>query len=311
MRRALLTIVLVACGPVLAPQDDGTTGHATTSTSALTTATTQTTATGSSAGTAIPTDEATSIEPTSNEVDATDVDDESSAGHGFILEDVQGGGSVECDVWAQDCAVGNKCMPWANDGGDAWNATRCSPIDPTPAGIGDPCVVEDSGVSGFDDCGISAMCWDVDPVTLEGTCVQFCDGSEANPLCPEGLTCRIAFEGTLALCLPPCDPLLPMCAEDEACMYFGTHYGAGFACLPTPPFVPAAYGEACDHYLQLCASGLACVLPEHVPSCADIRCCTTVGELSQMPVCPDAMQTCIPFDETMPDAGLCYCGVSP
>ncbi len=40
-------------------------------------------------------------------------------------------------IWAQDCPEGEKCMPWANDGGGSWNATRCSPLDPNPSAVGD------------------------------------------------------------------------------------------------------------------------------------------------------------------------------
>jgi hypothetical protein len=200
-------------------------------------------------------------------------------------------------------------MPWASDGGDAWNSTRCSPIDPDPAGIGDPCVVEDSGTSGFDNCDVSAMCWGVDPVTLEGTCVEFCSGSEANPQCPEGLACVVAFGGVVIPCLPACDPLAPACAPDEVCSQALGHYDNQdpFVCLPIPPFVPRPYGMPCSE-LSICDAGLVCVDAPHVPGCADNNCCTLIGDLAAPPVCPDITQSCIPFEpDTM--EGLCYCGL--
>ena len=36
---------------------------------------------------------------------------------------------TDCDIWAQNCPRGEKCMPWANDDGYGWSATRCTPID--------------------------------------------------------------------------------------------------------------------------------------------------------------------------------------
>ena len=72
-----------------------------------------------------------------------------------FIQDPDGGGvNIECDIWAQDCPDGEKCMPWANDGGNSWNATRCSPLDPNPGQPGDACTVEGCGVSGIDNCDI-------------------------------------------------------------------------------------------------------------------------------------------------------------
>jgi hypothetical protein len=92
-------------------------------------------------------------------------------------------------------------MPWADDGGTEWNATKCSALDPDSKAPGEPCTAEGSGVSGVDDCEEGSMCWDVDPDTLQGFCVAFCIGTEANPSCadPE-LVCTIL--DFLPLCLP-------------------------------------------------------------------------------------------------------------
>ena len=49
----------------------------------------------------------------------------------FILPDDGGTGVFECDLWGQDCPDGEKCMPWASNGG-TWNATRCSPVVDSP-----------------------------------------------------------------------------------------------------------------------------------------------------------------------------------
>lgn len=83
---------------------------------------------------------------------------EDGAGTGglFLSEPDGGGTGFECDVFAQDCPPGEKCVPWANDGGGVWNATRCSPVDDDPAAPGEPCTVEGGPTSGIDDCDAQA-----------------------------------------------------------------------------------------------------------------------------------------------------------
>jgi len=203
---------------------------------------------------------------------------------GFIQDPDGGGVNIECDVWAQDCAEGEKCMPWANDGGSSWNATRCSPLDPNPAQIGDPCTVEGSGVSGIDNCDIASMCWDVDPETNMGTCAGFCSGSEANPVCEDPTTsCVIANEGGLSLCLPICDPLLQDCVEGQGCYPIDD----GFACAPDAGGEDGAYGEACA-FINVCDPGMFCANPEAVPNCASEGCCSPFCDMSD----PDAGAAC-------------------
>lgn len=108
-----------------------------------------------------------------------------------------------CDAWAQDCPQGEKCMPWADDGGDVWNATRCTPLEPSPAQNGDECTVVGGVASGVDDCDISSMCWNVDANTGLGVCVAFCGGTQDAPTCEDPATvCMIDGSGALNLCLP-------------------------------------------------------------------------------------------------------------
>jgi hypothetical protein len=204
---------------------------------------------------------------------------------GFIQDPDGGGVSIECDLWSQDCAEGEKCMPWANDGGGAWNAARCSPLDPNPAQVGDECTVEGSGVSGIDNCDVGSMCWDVDPETNLGTCVAFCMGSEANPICEDPATnCVIANEGVLILCLPNCDPLLQDCAEGQACYPIDD----AFACAPDVSGEEGLYGDACQ-FLNVCDPGLFCANAEVVPDCAGAQgCCSPFCDLSD----PDAGANC-------------------
>jgi hypothetical protein len=189
---------------------------------------------------------------------------------GFIYGAPDGGGvNIECDVWAQDCPRGEKCMPWANDGGSSWNATRCSPIEPDPMGVGETCTVEDSGVSGIDDCELGAMCWNVDADTLMGTCVAQCSGTEANPECPADFSCMISNAGTLTLCLPSCDPLAPACAANEICAPVDDQ----FFCLPDFSGDAGVHGDPCE-FITACDPGLFCANSGEVPGCeGSIGCC--------------------------------------
>jgi hypothetical protein len=204
----------------------------------------------------------------------------------FLIQPDGGMGTNECDVWTQDCPAGEKCMPWANNGGSSWNATRCSPIDDNPGQPGDTCTVEGSGVSGVDDCDIASMCWDVDPEVGEGTCVAFCEGSEDSPLCSnpdEG--CSITNDGVLILCLAFCDPLLQDCPEGGACYPEPN----GFFCSPdaSGPEL-GAIGDPCE-YINVCDPGGWCAAAESVPNCVGSSgCCAAYCDLTE----PDPSASC-------------------
>ena len=138
--------------------------------------------------------------------------DEGGLDNGFIDTPDGGAVSFECDLFAQDCPAGEKCMPWANDGGPDLNATRCSPVSPDPGAPGDPCTVEGSAVSGIDDCDIGTMCWDVDR-SGQGTCIAMCTGSADAPLCDGAdAWCYMANDGAISVCLPG-----EVCEADGAC----------------------------------------------------------------------------------------------
>lgn len=198
----------------------------------------------------------------------------------FLVEPDGGGVSFECDLFAQDCPEGEKCMPWANDGGGAWNATRCSPIDPAPGQAGDECTVEGNGVSGIDDCDIGVMCWDVDPKTNIGTCVAMCTGDESNPICEDPDTsCAIANDGAIILCLPNCDPLLQDCADGQACYPIND----AWSCAPDASGETGVYGDPCE-FINVCDPGYVCLDASTVPPgqmCEGAAgCCTAVCDLT-------------------------------
>ncbi len=206
----------------------------------------------------------------------------------------------ECDVWEQDCPDGQKCMPWADDGGSSWNALKCEEVDPNPKQPGDTCTVEGNGVSGVDDCDIGAMCWNVDPQTNMGSCVAMCTGSQADPKCEAGTSCLIANGGVLILCLPACDPLLQDCKAGDTCL--PNTAGDGFACILDASGDMAPAGTPCE-FANACNVGLICAGADAVPGCQGAQgCCApycdlTDGEATTM--CNNAFETpgaeCVAF----------------
>ncbi len=231
---------------------------------------------------------------------------------GFITPiDAGGGIEIECDVWMQDCPEDEKCMPWANDGGSSWNATRCSPVSDSPGQVGDECMVEGSGVSGIDNCDVSSMCYYVDPETNVGTCVGFCEGSPEVPTCDAGFLCSIANNGVLILCRAECDPILQDCQGTAACLpAAGTD---GFVCIIDASGEGGAAGEPCE-FLNSCDPGLFCADAPVVPGCTmSAGCCSDFCDLTEMmpdDACTLMDQMCVPaFEEGMVPPGLEHVGI--
>ncbi len=115
--------------------------------------------------------------------------------------------AIECHMLHQDCGEGERCSPWANDGGEAWNATRCVPSSPDAVGVGEPCQIEGHERTGVDNCGLRSLCIDVatgsEPADLR--CVEICVGVPDDfevPTC-EDSALRCSIDGTRAVCLPP------------------------------------------------------------------------------------------------------------
>jgi hypothetical protein len=232
-----------------------------------------------------------------------DTSDAEDGDNPFIINPDGGGKTIECDLWADDCPPGEKCMPWANDGGHAWNATRCSPLAEDPQQVDEPCTVVDSPVSGVDDCEAHAMCWNVDPDTLMGTCVGFCSGSEANPTCDDPCKfCPITSDGVLILCLRRCDPLAQDCGEGQGCYLLNDEFG----CAPDASAEMGALGEGCE-FVNACDPGLFCANAEAVPDCVGIGCCAAFCDALAADACEGmpAGVECIPLfeDGQRPECG--------
>jgi hypothetical protein len=229
-------------------------------------------------------------------------------GGAFIMPPDVGEGT-ECDIWTQNCADGEKCMPWANDGLGSWNATHCSPLDPAPVGIGEECVVQGSGVSGIDNCDIGQMCWGVDGATNLGHCIELCSCDPSFPVCNTANTlCTVTNDGVLPLCLPACNPLDPTaCADNEGCY----DAGDGFQCAPDASGAQGAPGDACE-FLNVCDPGNFCASSGSVPGCGgSTGCCSPFCTIGDDAACLDG-QSCVPWfeegaapDECLATIGAC------
>ena len=203
---------------------------------------------------------------------------------------------IECDVWAQDCPLGQKCSAYAVGGGTSWNATKCVPVARDPKQPGEPCMVEGSGVSGIDDCDLGALCWDVD-VENVGTCVALCKGAPDAPSCDDPATsCAIVNDGVLNLCLPTCDPLAQDCPmSDNVCI----GHGPGFLCVPDASGEEGQQHDPCE-YTNACDPGLVCIGPSAAVECDanSSGCCEPFCDLTDPDAdanCGGQGQVCVPW----------------
>lgn len=200
------------------------------------------------------------------------------------------GEGAACDPWDPMCAAGLKCAAYASDGGDTWDMTRCTPA--TGKGkAGGGCVVEDSPTSGIDSCEPGAMCWDVVPDKLTGTCYALCTGTPENPVCPPGSSCFQTNEGAVNVCVIDCDPLVATdCTPGHVCV---PDMALNFICLPPGSDLPV--GSPCE-FTNACEPGLMCGSAAALPSqCPDekLGCCLQYCDTGASD-CP-VDQDCEPF----------------
>jgi hypothetical protein len=232
--------------------------------------------TGSNASASITSTTAATASSTSA-IDDSDADTRGVTTVPFLLEPDTPGPMYECDIFEQDCRPGEKCTVWASGGGVLPNASRCVPVVDDPVGTSEPCHVQDTPLSGLDDCELGDYCWEVDPKTLEGVCVAFCVGDVSNPQCEDpSLECTICGDSCLPLCLPMCSPVAQDCPEGSAC-YPNQH---AWYCAPDASGELGGYGDPCE-YVNVCDPGLLCLESSVVPACeGPIGCCTEICDIT-------------------------------
>jgi hypothetical protein len=231
-------------------------------------------------------------------------DDGGNDSAGFIDPTDSGGGDdFECDPWAQDCPVGQKCAPWANDNGNTWNGTHCVDVVPNPGSVGQSCTVFGGAATGEDTCTIGAMCWDVDAETLMGTCIALCSGSPDNASCPGTTICVIVNSGALPLCLPDCDPIAQDCPGGHGCY----PVNEGFVCAPDASGNSGSYGDSCAN-VNACDPSLGCIDGQLVPGCISAGCCSPFCDLNGA-TCPAGTDCLAWFEEGQAPPGFSHVGV--
>lgn len=207
-----------------------------------------------------------------------------------------------CSVWDQDCARGERCNIWANDGGDDWNATRCVELDPTPSQLGDACTVEGSAVSGIDNCDIGLVCLHADQ-SLEGACVEYCLGTANDPSCSDPQTeCVVTNEGALPACLRTCDPLLQACPDGQGC------YGIGVPGedAPTSCLRPGEGVHSLGLLPAACPVGTTDIPDDLRDECMNAMetCCASWCSTDEVDACGAGL-SCLPWGIGDSDLGVC------
>lgn len=294
MRRASLAfVVLTACESAVAlPSEAASTGvDASTSADAETTA-----ASGDVPLPSTSTSTTGTFDPTTTSSSSGAAESDGDDGGCSFLCDPDGGSTwEECNLWDQDCPSGEKCSPWANDGGSAWNAWRCVPVDPNPDGIDESCTTDETGVTGIDSCVLGAICWNVDEETSVGTCVPHCIGSVDAPECADpNRICSFGGDAILTLCLATCDPLdAGACPASEGCYPIN----GGFVCAPDASGDGGGLFEPCE-FINACSSGLLCANADvsgELCRTGVAGCCLPACNVND-PACP-SMTTCTPWYE--------------
>ncbi len=275
-----LVSAMLGCGPALSVSDDEDSSSSSNETEPGAPGSATTPSPGTTSGlppepTTTPPNPSTSTGPSG---DGTDDD-----GSTFSFNPDWGLQTSDCSVWDLECAPGEKCIAWSEDGSDFWNGARCRPIAPDPDSAGDPCLVEDGPFSGLDSCAADTMCWSVDPTTDAGTCAAQCEGTERNPSCTDpSQTCLLGNDGVINICVANCDPNRAGCPIGEAC--YGVWSTKETVCLrpQTPVFID---GEAPQP--AACAPGSVAIDPQLDPACSlDEVCCAPWCDLSA-PGCAD------------------------
>jgi hypothetical protein len=206
----------------------------------------------------------TGVGPTTGPPPATD------DGAGVTTGDDDPGIGSPCTLEWQDCPLHLKCAPHVDDNGvfSGW----CVPRARDPAGLDEPCTMEESPQSGLDDCDLGLVCTGVDE-QLQGTCSQLCDPFDG--VCPEGLACTSSqLQFPYWMCRPTCDPLAPDCPDGEGCYWL-----RDFVCAPDQSRGGGYYFGACDGGDD-CDPGLQCINAFAFEQCSGLsRCCSPLCDL--------------------------------
>jgi len=226
----------------------------------------------------------------------------------------------DCDIWAQNCPEGQKCMPVSLDDVDGNEAAQCRPVVADPDGVGEPCTVLGKSSEGLDTCPEGHFCWRDDWASQLGTCLALCIGSPGDPSCPgPDLVCELDPSGVENLCVRHCDPLAPDCPGDDLCVpdHVGDPEAGHFMCIHDASGDEGQVFDPCTK-INTCDQGLHCGSAFMIPECGgdpEKLCCMPYCDLTVEPdVCPGVGEECFKWHQGVTPPGLeevGLCGVPP
>lgn len=225
---------------------------------------------------------------------AADTEQGTSDSCGFICEFDLPPDNFNCPGTQQldpECPEGFKCTVEGSVGD-----TQCVEVAPDPKGLYEPCTVMGDALSGFDDCGVGMLCWDVNE-RGQGTCIGMCDGdSDSECVCAdpkaEPSWCQ---ECAVGLCFPGCDPVLQDCNDGNGCYPVND----GFLCAPDASEDAGQVNDPCE-FVNVCDPGLACIDSATASAACDPKlsagCCQPFCAFPGA-ACPNPDQECVPWFE--------------
>ncbi len=197
-----------------------------------------------------------------------------------------------------ECPEGHKCTI---DGGT--NMTHCVEIVPEAKGLYEPCTATGDLLSGIDDCGLGMLCWSVNE-RGQGICLGMCDGEDDSDCVCADPAAKPSWcqECLVGVCVPPCDPLLPDCVNDEICV----PHNDTFVCVTDASEEEGQVNDPCE-FVNFCDEGLVCVPPAMASSACPQDaggCCTPFCKFPGG-ACPNPDQACVAwFEPGMAPEGL-------
>jgi hypothetical protein len=303
------SVLLLVLACVDRPLDTSATGSSTTDTTDATTTTPPTSTTAPD-----PTSTSTSTsDPSTGSTTGTTADPVTSTTGTAGTSGTTGAPDGDCDLVAQDCPEGQKCMPVSLDGEYGNEAARCRPLVDAPDDLGERCEVLGASGDGLDTCPEGQFCWRPDLADESGTCLALCGGVPDDPACPAPeFACQPDPTGIARFCVRPCDPLAQDCPDAGVCVTNLNSSDGTFMCLDDASGAGGQLFAACDG-LNTCDPGLHCGSSFMIDECGgdpEGQCCVPWCDLNAMPdPCPGDGMTCFAWSGQpapgLEDVGLC------
>lgn len=224
--------------------------------------------------------------------------DPSSSGPGDGDPETSGGPTFNCDP-SEDmpCPEGQKCTVLFSGGSAIYD---CVPDDGAllPYELCTP-----APTTGQDQCPDNHTCVGPTPDSSTGLCLELCTTDND---CDASL-CVAPPDYEIPVCAAICDPLAPLCPEQQACQRVRQ---SNFVCQYPREIDTGTTADPCDIVGDAgCSEGFVCETGGIIPGCVDPSCCTSLCDLSEPNTCEVPM-SCgeIPLDPQpgLENVGACY-----